>query len=82
MFLHFRGIIICYVLNLTFYKEAAEHNVKSRPFQHATSFFYCISKTLQYFKMNKGHTDNITCRYKEDYTNQHINSSVTASFVH
>ncbi len=42
MFLHFRGIIICYVLDFTFLKEAAEHDVLSRPLQHAREF--CMLK--------------------------------------
>ncbi len=33
VFLHFRGIIHFYVLNLTFFKEATEHDVISRPLQ-------------------------------------------------
>ncbi len=39
MFLHFKGITMCYVLNLTFFKEAAEHDIISRQLQHAREFF-------------------------------------------
>ncbi len=42
---HFKGITMCYVLNLTFFKETAEHDVISRQLQHAREFFmlkvYC-----------------------------------------